>query len=173
MSERPSTKRPETALEIQEAEIALEQAACLALGRMLMAFSRLEMELGLALVWVSDGKEIEARTAKFDQANLHLKLEELRKHLDQRDRTDEVGKELSAWMKKAHALRGIRNELVHGRWGISAVEGAVLNVVGLPTSPEQRTRSYRVAELDRIVKDIHHLQKTLSSLRRKWFIRRS
>lgn len=172
MSERPSTKRPETALEIQEAEIALEQAASLALGRMLMAFSRMEMELGLALVWVNEGKELEARTAKLDQSNFHTKLEELRKHLDQRDRSDEVGRKLSAWMEKAHALRGIRNELVHGRWGIAAVDDVVVNVIGLPTSPEQRSTRYRIAELDRIVEDIHHLRAELSKLRTKWPVRR-
>jgi hypothetical protein len=172
MSERPSSKRPETVLEIQEAEIALEQAASLALGRMLMAFSRMEMELGLALVWVNDGKELETRTAKLDQSNFHVKLEELRKHLDQRGCSDEVGKKLSAWMEKAHGLRGIRNELVHGRWGIAAVQGVVVNVIGLPTSPEQRPTSYRIADLDRIVDDIHRLRAELSKLRNRWPVRR-
>lgn len=172
MSELPSSKRPDTALEIQEAEIALEQAASLALGRMLMAFSRMEMELGLALVWVNDGKELEARTAKLDQSNFHTKLEELRKHIDQRGRSDELRKRLIDWLEKAHALRGIRNELVHGRWGIAAVEGVVVNVIGLPTSPDQRSTSYRIPDLDRIVDDIHRLRDELSELRRNWPIRR-
>lgn len=165
---RDSTNRGKTLAEIQAARTLLEEATSLALGRMLMAFSRLDMELGLALVWVNEGREIEARTAKLDQSNFYTKLEELRKHLDQRGSSDALGVKLVAWMEKANDLRGIRNELVHGRWGVSGHEEVAVNVIGLPTSSEQRTRSYRIAELDRIVDDIHSLRHDLSKLRQDW-----
>ena len=106
MSEPSPSKRPDTALEIQAAEIALEQAASLALGRMLMAFSRMDMELGLALVWVNEGKELETRTAKLDQSNFHVKMKDLRKHLDQRGCSDEAGRSSRLGWRKPMGCTG-------------------------------------------------------------------
>ena len=67
-------------------------------------------------------------------------------------------------MEKAHGLHGIRNELIHGRWGIAAVEGVVVNVIGLPTSPEQCISTYRITDLDRVADDMQRLREELSQI---------
>jgi hypothetical protein len=53
-----------TAGEVWKATEDLEDAAATLLGRLLFAFSRLDVALGLCLVWVDSGRRIDALTPK-------------------------------------------------------------------------------------------------------------
>jgi hypothetical protein len=55
--------------------------------------------------------------------------------------------------------------LVHGRWGVEPIKNRVVNVIGLPTSPEQRTVEYAIVDLKRVLEKIVELQQRLSVLR--------
>jgi hypothetical protein len=72
------------------------------------------------------------------------------------------------WLAKANECRKIRNELVHGRWDVDPQSLEVINIVGLPTSAEQRTIRYTLSDLESHVVGIKHLVSELNQLRNRW-----
>ncbi|RVT47216.1 hypothetical protein [Rubrivivax albus] len=75
--------------------------------------------------------------------------------------------ELRIWLDKAEQLRGIRNELVHGRWGLEARQGFVVNILGLPGSESQKVKSYTLDGLGELVAFTYEVSTTFWQLRRR------
>ena len=160
MTEQQSTR---TLSELHHQRGVLEDGACLALGRLVMAFSRMDMELGLALVWFNEGKDLENRTKRFEVSTFHAKLAELERRVLEQPIGDSRGR-YDEWIVGAHALRGIRNELMHGRWGLSPTTNTVVNVLGLPTSCGQSEVHYTLEQLSAFVTNITALRDSLQAL---------
>jgi hypothetical protein len=136
---------------------------------MLFEFSRLDVNLGLCLVWVDNGAKIKSLTETTADLNLNAKLVELSKHVDAKlPSGSKRHKSYTAWLERAHKVRQQRNELVHGRWGIVPHSNKVVNVLGLPTSESQRTVEYTIEELAAINEELRFLQSELSRLREHW-----
>lgn len=147
----------------------LEQSAATLLGKMLFEYSRLDVALGLCLVWSGEGRQIEALTEKIGAFSFHKRLDFLEKLVGQS--FVQGSKKHFAyldWLKLAHATRAIRNQLVHGRWGVDPNRDVVLNVVGLPTSPGQIEVPYSIQQLNDYLEDIKSLTTGLGQLRSKW-----
>ncbi|MDO8177022.1 MAG: hypothetical protein Q7T62_02145 [Undibacterium sp.] len=158
-----------TGIEIQRAKQGLEQAAAVALGQMLFEFARLDMALGLVLVWSDGGKQLDKLTKAVTDLSFHKRLDLLHSFVATLYPVGNGARVLyDAWLKDAHSVRLVRNELVHGRWGVDPMKDQVFNVVGLPTSPNQQTKGYAVSELKDIVAQMGLLQHRLSVLRTEW-----
>ena len=152
-----------------EAMDALEQAAATLLGRLLLEFSRLDMALGLCLVWTGGGHHIDSLTKQVAEFNLHKRLDYLGQVVDRSfPENSEIRDAYITWLGQAHAARQKRNELVHGRWGFDLGREQLVNVVGLPTSSEQREIRYSVADLEGILDDVRRLRIGLDNLRKQW-----
>lgn len=148
---------------------ALEGEAASLLGHMLFEFSRLDVNLGLCLVWMDGGVRIQERTKSVEGMNLKGKLDELAKHVEaklpngsKRRRAYEI------WIDQANAIRQQRNNLVHGRWGVESHKNKVVNVIGLPTSENQKITEYGINELAAINTELRRLLAELSRLRKYW-----
>lgn len=158
-----------TAGELWARREALEQEAATMLGHMLFEFSRLDVSLGLCLVWVDSGAKLQSLSETVADLNLNAKLLELSKHVHAKlPNGSKRHKAYVAWLERAHKVRQQRNELVHGRWGIEAHKNKVVNVIGLPTSESQRTVEYTIGELAAINQELRLLQHELSRLREHW-----
>jgi len=158
-----------TGIEIQRAQQGLEQAAAVVLGRMLFEFARLDMALGLALVWSDGGKYLDKRTKEVESLSFHKRLDLLQKLVAALYSVEHGAHILyDEWLKDAHSVRLMRNALVHGRWGIDPMKDQVFNVIGLPTSPNQQARGYSVSELKSVLGQMEQLQHRLSVLRTEW-----
>lgn len=152
-----------------EARDALEQAAAALLGTFLFEFSRLDMNLGLFVVWTDRGQHLDALTRQVADFSFHKKLDFLGQVMDRSLVEGSEGrKAYMSWLDQAHALRQRRNELVHGRWGVDLAREQVVNVVGLPTSSEQRAIRYSLGDLREILGDIQRLGREMEELRRRW-----
>ncbi|MEQ1621199.1 MAG: hypothetical protein ABL919_07305 [Methylococcales bacterium] len=148
---------------------ALENEAAKLLGHMLFEFSRLDMNLGLCLVWVDGGTKLESLTKTVSDQCMSAKLVELSKHVDAKLPTgSNRHKAYQAWLARTNKVRQQRNELVHGRWGIDPYNNTVINVLGLPTLEAQRSVEYTVDELAAINDELRSLQRELSKLREQW-----
>ena len=124
---------------------SLEERASTLLGRILFDFSRLEMELGLCVVWVEHGAQLEQLTHNHEESSFSVRLSALRGSVDQQlPKGSKRHTAYSAWLDQANAARIVRNELIHGRWGVEAANEQIVNVIGLPTSPSQRSDLARV-----------------------------
>lgn len=155
-----------TGIEINAERTRLEQEAACLLGLMVFEYSRLDIELGLMLAWSDEGRTLEQLTEKLVDDNFYTRLEFLKKVVASKYNDQaEIAKQYLAWLAAAHKLRGVRNELFHGRWGISPLEQQVVNVIGLPTSPEQRSVAYTIPDLQSILDEMRRLRTMLCSLR--------
>ena len=158
-----------TAGETFELHDLLEEKAATTLGRILFEFSRLEMELGLCIVWVENGARLEQLTRKYEDKNFNERLEFLRESVD---RTLPKGSKrhsaYAAWLDRADSARKVRNELIHGRWGVEAANERIVNVIGLPTSPNQRSVYYSIEQLEGVLDNLRELLTGLRTLRHQW-----
>ena len=63
------TKRAWTATEIETERERLDRDAASILGYMLFEYSRLDMQLGLMVVWTGDGQKMEKLTTHHNESN--------------------------------------------------------------------------------------------------------
>jgi len=158
-----------TGEQIWKARESLEQGAAILLGKMLFEFSRLDVNLGLCVVWTDGGKRIPELTKQIAEYTFHKKLDFLSNFVEQALPRD--SKRLVAyteWIGHAHAARLQRNQLVHGRWGVDPIQQEVINVIGLPTSSEQIEYRYTLSDLENVLQELKELQTKLHKLREQW-----
>jgi hypothetical protein len=158
-----------TGIELREASDTLESGAATLLGRMLFEFSRLDMALGLCLVWADNAQAVDKLTLKVAKESFALKVNRLEK-LVMKGEADGSPKRTGyvEWIADIKEIRTKRNDLVHGRWGIDPVRDKVINVVGLPTSPDQQSTEYSLADLEGTLTEMKRLQERLSELLKRW-----
>ncbi|SEK14922.1 MULTISPECIES: hypothetical protein [unclassified Variovorax] len=148
---------------------ALEAAAASLLGRMLFEFSRIDVNLGLCLVWVDGGANLESLTPKVDALSFHSKLGELAKHAARKLPAGSKRRAAyDSWIERMHVARIQRNQLVHGRWGIEPRRSKVVNVIGLPTGDGQQVVEYSIDELSSVNEELQSLLRELGRLRTHW-----
>ena len=142
----------------------LKRELALRLGYMVMEFSRLELELGLLLVWTHGGRDYDAMAARLRRANFNDRLRILRDHLHAR--TDDHP-DYAAWLGEANQARRLRNHLIHGRWGFHGPEAErpISNVRGEPFLEEQAEVDFTLAELDAQLAQLKALRRRLAALR--------
>jgi hypothetical protein len=158
-----------TAGEMLARREALELAGATLLGKLLFEFARVDVNLGLCLVWIEAGARLESLTKQVSEWGFSKRLEYLEAAVDRGFPIDHAGRaEYGKWIARAHAVRQTRNELVHGRWGVDAAGERVMNVIGLPTSPDQREVGYKLEDLEAILHEMKELQSVLSQLRKRW-----
>ena len=157
-----------TGIEVERARQGLEQASSGILGRMIFEYSRLDVALGLMLVWANEGSELERSTKLVAGYTFHRKLEALAEFARTKYQANQVALDAhSSWRDAAHLVRSERNDLVHGRWGVDHMNNQVVNVVGLPTG-DQVERRYTVPELKAVLVRMQYLQEHLAALRAQW-----
>jgi hypothetical protein len=158
-----------TAKQMMAARSSTESAAATLLGQMLFEFARFEMALGLCLVWSNDGQELEALTKKVSGLTLDKKLDLMTELVEQKFvQGSKKRTKYEQWIESAHKLRVQRNELVHGRWGVDAYGRHVINVLGLPTSPDQRETPYSLNDLGEVLAEMKRLQASICKLTEQW-----
>jgi len=158
-----------TAGEVWARRDALERDAASLLGHMLFEFSRLDVSLGLCLVWVEGGAKIDSLTKTVEVLNLKSKLDELASHVTAKlPAGSKRRRAYEAWIERVHSARQQRNNLVHGRWGVEAHKNKVVNVIGLPTSNTQQAIEYTIEELAEVNHELRELQRELARLREHW-----
>ncbi|NJM12569.1 MAG: hypothetical protein HC889_12470 [Synechococcaceae cyanobacterium SM1_2_3] len=157
-----------TGIEIKRARLELEDASSTILGCMIFEFSRLDCALGLMLVWANDGADLEGLSKAVAGHTFHKKLLLLSEFaLTKYKANQETMSAYADWLAEAHAVRGERNCLIHGRWGTDPMRNQVVNVVGLPTG-EQVERRYTITQLKEVLVRMQRLQEQLSTLRTRW-----
>jgi hypothetical protein len=142
----------------------LKRGIALRLGRMVMEFSRLEMELGLAL-YGSAAQHARADMAfALRRADFSARLAMLRRQLAA---MTHVHPDWSEWAREADAARRLRNRLIHGRWDFRDPDSQeVTNVRGDPFSEEQSEVTTTLAELDAQLEQLKALRRRLAALRK-------
>jgi hypothetical protein len=148
---------------------ALETAACTLVGRLIFALSRFETNLALYIRDYKGPEHADAVLSKLENSSFHVKLEMLEAAVrsvygEERACIDAF----SHWLGTAHEIRTTRNDLVHGRWGINPTGQQVVNVTGLPGSPNQKEMRYSLQELEAYFGQVDRFVRKFYALSRKW-----
>lgn len=158
-----------TAEEMEKVRDDLEASAATILGRMLFEFGRLDMALGLCVVWLGHGQRLESLTKRVEDYDFNRRLKYLAKIVERSTvEREEVRAAYLAWIADADVARITRNGLAHGRWWIDPYTAHAVNVSGLPTSPKQAERRYTLDELREVLQSFRQLTTRLNRLRKKW-----
>jgi hypothetical protein len=171
MSTNQSLQTPDdfTAGDLWARRDALERDAASLLGQMLFEFSRVEVNLGLCLVWVDGGINLERLTKTTQNMNVKAKLDILSAHVSLKlPERSQRRVAYENWIRRFNLVRVQRNAFVHGRWGVEAHKNKVVNVVGLPTSDGQKATEYSIDELAAVNDELRSLGQELARLRANW-----
>ncbi|MEZ5490273.1 MAG: hypothetical protein R3F50_08135 [Gammaproteobacteria bacterium] len=152
---------------IQKDYDRVEREAATAIGYILFEFTQLDMELGLYLCWSDHSVGVEELTKKVNDMNFNLRINLLKVKVQEKfSGALNIVKKYDEWINDAHGIRELRNELFHGRWGFDLQRQSAANVVGLPTSPLQKSRLFTIAELLDHKDSIRQLRSRLADLRK-------
>lgn len=146
----------------------LEKSAATELGYILFEYSRLDMELGLLLVWAENGQSPSVLTKKLNDLNFNGRLKLLEKLARKKYQGMPAEVLYASWLTKAHAIRTMRNQFFHGRWGMIPDQRLVANVIGIPTSVDQSETRYSIEQLHDSMLAVKELRAELMNLREKW-----
>ncbi|GAB2813794.1 hypothetical protein GCM10027276_13250 [Comamonas piscis] len=158
----------ETSGEVWKRHEDMQAEASSLLGQMLFAFSYVDVNLGLCLAWADDGKKLEALSTSLEGQSVHSKLETLSNQVA--EKFPEKSKQRTTWeewIARVHAVRRVRNLMVHGRWGVDARRQKVINTVGLPSGTQQ-SYEYSLVELASFNDELRAIERELRRLRKHW-----
>jgi hypothetical protein len=142
----------------------LKRGVALRLGRMVMEFSRLETEVGLALYGSAAAHARADVALALRRADFSARLAMLRRHLAAQPH---VHPDYSQWARDADAARRLRNRLIHGRWDFRDPDAREFtNVRGDPFSDERSEVTMTLAELDAQLEQLKALRRRLAALRK-------
>ena len=146
-------------------ETELEAMAAQHLGRLLFVFGRLEMNLGLALVRLRPADESRLAAARIDGLTFGEKLADFEAAALLRHADDERAlARWMAWFAAAHALRKLRHDFAHGRWGFQNVQQHIVHVSNLADSPSQAVARYTLDEFGAMVAEAEELSEKFYTL---------
>ncbi len=158
-----------TAADVWRIQEEMEAKAASVLGRLLFTFSRLDTNVGLLVASIERVLGRDNLAESTASLTFHKRLDRFTTFLSEQGSLSVAARDAyNEWIAGAHRARIQRNEFVHGRWGVDPYKRAVLNVIGLPSSSEQRTVSYTLDELQAAVSQIDELQARLSQLLKRW-----
>ncbi len=137
----------------------------------MFAFSGLDTNLGLMVASALRYLGKEAQAGNVDALNFNARLAFVEDYAATGPEVPaKAAAALKDWVARAHAARLLRNQLVHGRWGVDAMGSKVLNIVGLPSGEAQRTVEYTLEELAAIGERFRELNSELSRARQRWHL---
>jgi hypothetical protein len=153
-----------TGTQIVAARTQLEHDAALLLGRLLFSYSNLESATDLCLVWVDNGRDLDAWTRRIERMNFAAKLGLLASHAASQACAD-TRAAYAAWLARAHLVRERRNVLAHGRLAVNVSRGTLSAVLSRATSVTLEAVEFPLPELERLVEEANCLQRELGALR--------
>jgi len=150
----------------------LEDAAAAAIGRVVLALSGLEFNLGLYLRNAVGGADPEAANPLVGRLSFKSKLDALREVAEHKFAAQPVAsRELALWLKAMEAFRPQRNSFVHGRWGFLAHSQQIVNIApSLPNGKPAREVRYSVSELHLALAEAERLAAAFATWSRKWLL---
>jgi hypothetical protein len=147
-------------------ETELEAMAAQHLGRLLFVFGRLELNLGLALVRTRPPGQFGREIVRVEKLPFEAKLCEF-EALVLQCRADDAPA-LARWKKwfaAAHALRELKSDFAHGRWGFQNMHQQIVHVSHLPGSGNLDEARYTLDEFAAHVAGAEEVAEEFSTLR--------
>jgi hypothetical protein len=129
-----------------------ETAAHALVGRLVFAYSQLDVNIALYIANAAKCQEYEKCLRQLEHASFKDKLQQLSRIIEVLCMANVANtQDWKLWVLRANSLREQRNAMVHGRWGIAERQGFVANVVGFPGAKGAKEVRYSLVELEKAV----------------------
>ena len=150
----------------------LETAAGKIIGKIVLAFSRFELNLGLCIRNAVGGVDVAALNPLIERLSFKSKLDAMLDIVEHKFSSNAVCiAEFQKWHRRMNTLRARRNSFIHGRWGVHTHAQKVINVApGLPSSVPQRETRFTIIELEKEFSDVTDVVNEFHVLRERWGI---
>ncbi|WP_428818662.1 hypothetical protein [Microbulbifer sp. MCCC 1A16149] len=148
----------------------LEIMVAESIGKLILAFSSLELNVNLCLQWAVNAKDFHAVNPLVERLSFKSKIDALVEIVAIKfPSNQECVSDFRSWHKKMDKLRTKRNSFIHGRWAYAHINEEIVNVAPGMIGPEplKETR-YSVKGLE---KELHALEEVLNELneiRERW-----
>lgn len=146
---------------------ATEKEVSALIGQLVFAYSRLVTGLHLCVAWLNDGKELDAYGTKAED----LAAADLIRKIEAQAKTKLGVKSAyfisyESWTRRAHAIRELRNVVMHSRW---VIEPYGRHAIAAPTpifvEPAKELTftadqiRYACSECDSLTRELNRLRK--------------
>ncbi|MEP9317388.1 hypothetical protein ABKS89_09670 [Pseudomonas sp. LABIM340] len=146
-----------------------EGAAAMIIGRVVLAFSRLELNLALLLELLVT-PENEAQVDRLFKQALGARIEGVQNLISSRVGLDpSCLSEFADWKLQMDAVRLLRNRFIHGRWGILAHAQQIASVASYrANAPVDGEVRYSLRELEEELGKIEEVCASFIAWRNRW-----
>ncbi|QJP07789.1 hypothetical protein [Pseudomonas multiresinivorans] len=156
-------------LDVPEREKLFEDSAASIIGKVVLAFSRFELNLTIlleTLVTPENGAEID----RLFKRTLGVRIEGVQSVLSSRAELDpSCLAEFADWKLRMDGVRLLRNRFVHGRWGILAHAQQIASVASYRAkAPADNEIRYSLVELEAELGRIEEVCAGFIAWRKRW-----
>ncbi len=152
-------------------EVNLESVASEYVGKIVFAFSRLELELNFCLQWAVHAKEFYTVNPLVDRLSFKNKTDALIEIIEIKFiSSPECISEFKSWHRKIDKYRIKRNSFIHGRWGFFNHQEVVNVAPGTIGSNERKETRYDILALKQELEAIEAISNEFNNIRQKWHI---
>ena len=148
----------------------LEITAAESIGKVILAFSNLELNVNLCLQWAVNANDFHAVNPLVERLSFKNKIDALVEIVAIKfSSSQECVSDFRSWHKKMDKLRTKRNSFIHGRWGFAYLNEEIVNVAPGMIGPEplKETR-YSVKNLEKELHALEEVSNELNKIREKW-----
>ena len=148
---------------------ATEESVASAIGRLVLAYARLNSALHYCVAWHNDGAELDSygnRAEDLSVAELISKTDAQAK--SRYGSTSDAYLQYRTWASKAHATRELRNLIMHSRWGIESFGRHAIAISTPPFVEPMREHVISTEELEAARRTCIDLASELGKLRDKY-----
>ena len=151
----------------------LEDALHRGLGRAVILFSQLDLNISLCLQSLETETDALVARTRIDRLSMKEKLDDLQHVIASKFKGShpKLVSDLDRWFSKASEIRDLRNSFIHGRWGISPVLKEICFVPGgLPggTAESSRERRYQLSQFEEKIEGLATLLNEFGDLRKTY-----
>ncbi|WP_152225993.1 hypothetical protein [Pseudomonas sp. SCB32] len=146
-----------------------EDAAALIIGKVVLAFSRFELNLALLLELLVT-PENRAQVDRLFKQTLGARIDGVQSLISSRAELDpSCLAEFADWKLQMDAVRLLRNRFIHGRWGILTHAKQIASVASYPANaPADGEIRYSLPELEAELAKIEEVCASFIAWRNRW-----
>lgn len=150
----------------------LEAIASENIGKIIFAFSQLELNINLCLQWAVGAQDFYSVNPLVERLSFKSKIDALIEVIEIKfSSSPECISDFKAWHRKLDKIRVKRNSFIHGRWGFLDASQEIVNVSpGLIGAGSLKETRYAVSALQDELVAVKDIAEELYDIRKKWHV---
>jgi len=151
-------------------ETDLESIASENIGKIIFAFSRLELNINLCLQWAVSASDFHTVNPLVERLSFKNKIDALIEIIEIKFSTSpECISDFKSWHHELDKFRAKRNSFIHGRWGFIHAKQEIVNIAPGMIGPDRlKENRYGVDDLRKELLAIESISNEFHRIRQKW-----